>query len=234
MLNPFAVQLILFPVTIIFLFIGFTTLSYMEIRKYLKYFSISVVIFAGFLIGINSARSDSYDLIQDFVYTNMTMINGKNFDDLKTGSDADISITVYQSLDYPEDKQVIFRKSSYYNPILYKYLVFYVENDNGIAKVVDAKVNGDQIFINYKDYGFIFFNSNNSIQDEVIAMINGKIFNDLQCGEDADSSISVYQSLEFPKDKQILVSKHFYKETATLYVENDNGIAKVVDVKINK
>jgi hypothetical protein len=184
---------------------------------------------AGLVILKNNEDADSYNEMQSFVYKNMDMINGKNFDDLKTGSDADISLTVYQSLDYPEDKQVIFRKSSYHNPLLYKYLVFYVENDKGLSKVVDATVDGDQIFLNYKDYG----NSKKNIQDKAIAMINGKNFNDLQSGEDADSSISVYQSLDYPEDKQVIVSKHFYKGTVTLYIENDKGLSKVVDVVID-
>lgn len=71
---------------------------------------------------------------------------------------------------------------------------------------------------------------NEAFAYEAIKTINGKDFNDLADQEDASQKRNVYFSIEYPEDKQVVIINKNNKSQSTLFVENNNGLAKVVDV----
>jgi hypothetical protein len=65
---------------------------------------------------------------------------------------------------------------------------------------------------------------------EAIEKINGENFNDLVDQEDAAQKINVCFSIEYPEDKQVIIFNKKNNSQSTLFIENNNGLAKVVDV----
>lgn len=90
---------------------------------------------------------------------------------------------------------------------------------------------------------FMFLNCNALIQAidriyetkayEAIEIFNGKTFNELKDEEDFYQEVEVFPSVKYPDDKQVIISYKHQAIKTVLFIENDNGIAKVVDVIVN-
>lgn len=68
---------------------------------------------------------------------------------------------------------------------------------------------------------------------KAIEIFNGKNFNELFDQEDVLQEIKVCPSIQYPGDKQVIILDKQTKEKTILFIENDNGKAKVIDVTIN-
>lgn len=68
---------------------------------------------------------------------------------------------------------------------------------------------------------------------EAIEIFNGKTFNELKDEEDFYQEIKVFPSVKYPGDKQVIISYKHQAIKTVLFIENDNGVAKVVDVIVN-
>lgn len=72
-----------------------------------------------------------------------------------------------------------------------------------------------------------------TIAYKAMAMFNGKFFNELVNQEDTCQKIEVFPSIQYPNDKQIFILDKEKNIKTILFIENNNGIAKVVDVSVN-
>ncbi|MGL5257662.1 MAG: hypothetical protein ACRC76_11525 [Proteocatella sp.] len=90
---------------------------------------------------------------------------------------------------------------------------------------------------------FMFLNCNALIQAidriyetkayEAIEIFNGKTFNELKDEEGFHQEIKVFPSVKYPGDKQVVIFNRKDKAEIILFIENDNGKAKVVDVIVD-
>lgn len=76
-------------------------------------------------------------------------------------------------------------------------------------------------------------NLNEKIAYEAIQEIDGIKFEDLSDKEAGSKQIKVYKGMEYPWDKQIILTDKKTKVKVILFIENDGGVAKVVDVNVN-
>lgn len=75
-------------------------------------------------------------------YELANMVNNKNFDELNDKEDAFTKIQIFSSIEYPEDKQVCIEQKKH---LFNEKTVFFVENHNGAAVIVDVTVDGQQV-----------------------------------------------------------------------------------------
>lgn len=100
---------------------------------------------AGFPFAWTSVKIQhaAWDLEEKAVYEATAAIDGVNFDDLSSKEDDLKKITVYPGMkyNYPWDKEVVISSKT-----IKQKIILFVENHDGKAKVVDAEVNGKQVY----------------------------------------------------------------------------------------
>lgn len=195
-------------------------------------------LFIAVIYSIDSIKQNNFIENEKEAYEVIRMLNGRKFEDIQNGEDTEQKIEVRQSLTFPTDKQVKIKK--YSRDIFALSTVYYIENDNGIATVVAAKNLGVNILTNYATFKKESDQLNSDLP-KLIDRINTEKFDSLESifnpeyfgiGSDFDYDVTVYPSIQYPWDKQIKIrGKSRSSESAILYVENHNGIAKVIDIK---
>lgn len=95
--------------------------------------------FAWFFYISPCTRANKADSFEKEIYKCTALINEKPFEGVTNKAEGSQILTVYPNTEYPGDKIVVINNKSVGE------LWVYVENNDGLAKVVDVELDGKQV-----------------------------------------------------------------------------------------